>query len=288
MSTDIIKISPGFEKIISRDYRDLVENGPYGKEVGIAQLGTFKELIEEHPLCAGCGLALSKRLILASLPNPEDTVIVGTTGCSSLSFAQVAIHNIHSIFGNQNALATGLKRALAIRFPEKSKDVVVMGGDGGIGDIGLGMVMHSWFRGEKFTTIMFDNESYANTGGQESGMSQQGVVLNMAPLGKKFPKLSMPEIAHDAGCVYAATVTPAKPKHLAKIVRQAILIAREVGPTYVQIYCPCPTNYKFKSSQSLKRAREEEKDNSYPLREYISPEAKKFIESLEERTNETT
>ncbi len=282
MSANIVKISPGFEEIMPKDYRDLVEDGPYGRELGIDKLGTFKELIEEHPLCAGCGLALSKRLILASLPNPEDTIIVGTTGCSSLSFSQVAIHNIHSIFGNQNAVATGLKRALKIRFPQKTKDVVVVGGDGGIGDIGLGMVMHSWFRGEKFVTIMFDNESYANTGGQESGMSCEGAVLNMAPTGKKYPKISLPEIARDSGCAYTAVATPANPKRLGKIVKQAILIARELGPTYVQIYCPCPTNYKFKPSESLKRAKEKEKEGSYPIREYFSPKAKEFVDKLEE------
>ncbi|MBA2123993.1 ferredoxin oxidoreductase [bacterium Unc6] len=281
MSANIVKISPGFEEIMPEDYRNLVKDGPYGRGLDVDKLGTFKELIEEHPLCAGCGLALSLRLILASLPNPEDTVIVGTTGCNSLSFSQVAIHNIHSLFGNQNAVATGLKRALKIRFPQKAKDVVVIGGDGGIGDIGLGMVMHSWFRREKITTIMLDNESYSNTGGQESGMSCEGAVLNMAPTGKKFPKISLPEIARDAGCVYSATITPASPKRLGKVVKQAILIARELGPTYVQIYCPCPTNYKFKPQESLKRAKEKEKDGSYPIKEYLSPPAKEFVEGLE-------
>ncbi|MBU4310921.1 thiamine pyrophosphate-dependent enzyme [bacterium] len=284
MSTNIVKISPGFEKIMPKDYQDLVNNGPYGRKLALSDLGSFKELIEEHPLCAGCGLALSQRLILASLPDPEDTVIVGTTGCSSLSFAQVAIHNIHSLFGNQNAVATGLKRALKIRFPDKTKDVVVMGGDGGIGDIGLGMVMHSWFRGEKFTTIMFDNEAYANTGGQESGMSQEGAVLYMAPTGKKFPKLSLPEIARASGCVYVAAVNPANSRRLGKMVKQAILIARELGPTYIQVYCPCPTNYKFKPAETLKRAKEKEKDGSCPVKEYFSPEAKEFVERLKEVT----
>ncbi|MBA3052140.1 MAG: ferredoxin oxidoreductase [Candidatus Omnitrophica bacterium] len=282
MNNKIYEISPGFEEIMPKDYRDLVNDGPFGKKLGVKDLGTFKELLEEHPLCAGCGLALSKRLILASLPSPENTVIVGTTGCSSLSFAQVAIHNIHSIFGNQNAVATGLKRALEIRFPDKTKDVVAMGGDGAIGDIGLGMVMHSWFRGEKFTTIMFDNEAYANTGGQESGMSQKGAVLNMAPTGKKYAKLPMPEIARDAGCVYSASVTPARPKRLEKMVRRAVILARKLGPTYIQIYCPCPTNYKFKPSESLKRTRDMEKSGAYQIKEYISPAAEELIKKFEE------
>lgn len=156
-----------------------------------------------------------------------------------------------------------------------------MAGDGAIGDIGLGMVMHSWFRGEKFTTIMFDNEAYANTGGQESGMSPKGAVLYMAPTGKKFAKPSLPEIASQSGCAYSAMVTPVMARRLGKIVRRAILIARDIGPTYVQIYCACPTNYKFKPSESLKVAKEKEKTGGYATKEYISPQAEEFIAELE-------
>ncbi|GFP22772.1 pyruvate ferredoxin oxidoreductase beta subunit, partial [Candidatus Hakubella thermalkaliphila] len=234
MNKNLFKISPGFEDIMPAEYRELVHDGPYGKNLGVSDLGTFKELLEEHPLCAGCGLALSLRLILASLPNPEDTIIVGSTGCSSLAFPQVGVHNIHSLFGNQNAVASGLKRALKLRFPEKTKDVVAIAGDGATADIGLDMVMHSWFRRENIATIMLDNEAYANTGGQESGMSPQGTVLYMAPKGKKFPKISLPEIAREVGCAYVAVGSPAQPRPLEKMVRRTILVAREIGPTYLQ------------------------------------------------------
>lgn len=283
MKKDVFKISPAFEAIMPAEYKELVEEGisPYENNKGVIGLGSGKELIEEHPLCAGCGLALSLRLILASLPNPEDTIIVGSTGCSSIAFPQVALHNIHSLFGNQNAVASGLKRALKIRFPEKTKDVVVIAGDGATADIGLDMVMQSWFRQENITTIMLDNEAYANTGGQESGMSQQGTVLNMAPKGKKFSKVALPEIARESGCAYAGAVNPSQAKRLQKMVQRSILIAREVGPTYLQIFAPCPTNYKFKPDETLKIAKEREKDNSYPVREYISAEAQQFLNRLE-------
>ncbi len=282
MSKQLFRISPGFEEIIPDEYRELVDGGPFGKTFGVSDLGNFKELIEEHPLCAGCGLALSLRMILASLPKPEDTVVVGSTGCSSLAFQQVAVHNIHSLFGNQNAVASGLKRALRLRFPDRIKDVVVIAGDGATADIGLDMVMQSWFRQEKITTIMLDNEAYANTGGQESGMSQQGTVLNMAPKGKKFAKISLPEIAREAGCAYAAAVSPAHPKRLERMVRRAILIAREIGPTYIQIFGPCPTNYKFKPQETVARIKQREKDGTYQVREYLTPEAQAFLSQTEE------
>jgi pyruvate ferredoxin oxidoreductase beta subunit len=282
MKKDLFKISPGFEDIMPEEYRELVDNGPFENTTGVMGLGVGKELIEEHPLCAGCGLALSLRMILASLPSPQDTVIVGSTGCSAIAMPQVAMHNIHSLFGNQNAVATGLKRALKIRYPDKPKDVVVVAGDGATADIGLDMVMQSWFRGENIATIMLDNEAYANTGGQESGMSQEGVVLNMAPTGKKFSKISLPEIARESGCAYAAAVTPSQGKRLERMVRRAILVAREVGPTYLQIFCPCPTNYKFKPSETLAKIKEREKSGTYQVREYISPEAQELLTRLEE------
>jgi len=281
MEKNLFTISPGFEDIMPEEYKDLVERGPYGKNYGVKDLGTFKELIEEHPLCAGCGLALSLRLTLASLPSPEDTIVVGSTGCSSLVFPQVGVHNIHSLFGNQNAVATGLKRALKLRFPEKNKDVVVIAGDGATADIGLDMVLHSWFRGEHITTIMLDNEAYANTGGQESGMSMQGSVLYMAPKGKKFTKIQLPEIARESGCAYAAAVSPSNPRKLEKAVKRAILIAREVGPTYIQIFTPCPTNYKFKNSETLQVIKEREKNGTYKIREYITPEAQQYLDKVE-------
>ena len=70
----------------------------------------------------------------------------------------------------------------------------MIAGDGGTADIGFQQVLHSWFRKERFTTIMLDNEVYGNTGGQESGMTTRGAVLKMAPLGKKFEKMDM--VAH--------------------------------------------------------------------------------------------
>jgi pyruvate ferredoxin oxidoreductase beta subunit len=281
MKSALFKISPGFEEVMPAEYRELVEHGPYLGEMGVADLGTFKELLEEHPLCAGCGLALSLRLFLASLPAPQDTVIVGSTGCSSLAFPQVAVQNIHSLFGNQNALASGLKRALSLRFPDKVKDVVVIAGDGATADIGLDMVMHSWFRQENITTVMLDNEAYANTGGQESGMSPQGTVLYMAPKGKKFPKIPLPEIAREAGCAYVGVCSPAQGKRLEQMLRRAILVAREIGPTYVQIFAPCPTNYKFKPNETLTRLKILKNEGVFQPREYISQEARELLNKLE-------
>lgn len=256
MSQHIIKPVAALKDYLPQEYRDLVDKGPYGKQLGVKDLGSFQEIIGEHPHCAGCGVSLGVRLAVAALPAPEDTIVVGTPGCSFFALSQTTLNYSNTAFGNQNAVATGLKRMLNIRHPDKTKDVVVMVGDGGIADIGLDMTLHSWFRGEKITTIMLDNEVYGNTGGQESGMSAQGQVLHMAPKGKSFPKIPVFQLAKESGCVYAAKVTVADPKKLEAAVKKAILIARQYGPTYVQIYTPCPTNLKFSPAQTLQAAKD--------------------------------
>jgi pyruvate ferredoxin oxidoreductase beta subunit len=265
------------------EYQELVETSTYGKEGrGWKDVGVAKELIEEHSLCAGCPESIAFRYVLACLPNPEDTVMVGSTGCTSLVFPHVAVHNIHSLFGNQNAVASGLKRSLAHRFPGKVKDVVVLAGDGATVDIGLDMTLQSWFRQEKFLTICFDNELYANTGGQESGLMQKGFVAKMGPAGKKFEKVRLPEIARESGCHYVAIMTVSKPNRVEKAIRQGVMIAREIGPTYIQLYTPCILEIGKQMMEGLQEMRDSEGPGErFAFQEYISDEAKQYLASLE-------
>ncbi len=276
MSLDYVKVSPGFGKYVAKEYRDFVEHGPFGKQVSVTQVGTFKEALDEHPMCAGCAMTLFLRLAIIAFPNPEDTIMVGTAGCGRLVLSQAVIPFVYGNYGDTNAVASGLKRGLMTRFPDKTKDVVVLAGDGGLADIGFSMMMHSWFRQEKFTTIMLDNEVYGNTGGQESGMTNRGAVLKMAPLGKKFDKIDVPELAKTAGCAYVAIVVPNNPKRVENTIKKAVLIAREVGPTYIQAYTSCNIEYAIPTDKVMEDANAVEKDR-YEFREYITDEAKEYL-----------
>jgi len=284
----IPSISPDLFDIMPPEYKELVSNATYGKEDrGWKDIGNKKELIESHSLCAGCPESMAFRYILASLPNPEDTVMVGSTGCTSLVFPMVAVHNIHSLFGNQNAIASGLKRALTVRFPGRTKDVVVLAGDGATVDIGLDMTLQAWFRQEKFTTICFDNELYANTGGQESGLMQKGFVAKMAPVGKLFDKVRLPEIAKESGCHFVVQCTVSKPSLVERVVRQAIMVAREIGPTYLQLYTPCILEIGKNSMEGLQEMRDAEKPTErFAMKEYVSDPAKELLAELAARDKE--
>jgi pyruvate ferredoxin oxidoreductase beta subunit len=246
------------------------------KPRGIKELPDTKEILEEHSLCAGCPEAAALRYVLSSLPNPEDTIIVNSTGCTSLMFPHIALHTVHSLFGNQNSVASGIKRVLEWRFPDVQKDVMVLAGDGATVDIGLDYTLQSFFRQEKITTICFDNEVYANTGGQESGSTAKGQVFKMAPTGKKFEKVPMWELATTSGCHYSVNMTASAPKAVAKAVREAVLVAREIGPTFLNIYTPCILEIGLSANEGLGEMKDQDKDR-FASYKHVSPEAEEYL-----------
>src|SRR3989304_7740059 len=116
MSLDYVKFSNGFEKFMPKECRDMVEHGPFGKKVSVSQMGSFKEILEEHPMCAGCAMTLFIRLAMIAFPNPEDTITVGTAGCGRLAISQAAIPFGSGKDGAQNGVATRLHRGFRSRF----------------------------------------------------------------------------------------------------------------------------------------------------------------------------
>jgi pyruvate ferredoxin oxidoreductase beta subunit len=149
------------------------------------------------------------------------------------------------------------------------------------------MTLQAWFRQEKFTTICFDNELYANTGGQESGLMQKGFVAKMAPVGKLFDKVRLPEIARESGCHYIVNCTVSKPSVVEKVIRNAVLIAREIGPTYVQLYTPCILEIGKDSMEGLQEMRDSEKPNErFAFKEYVSDPAKALLAELAAKARE--
>ncbi len=68
MSLDYVKFTPGFDAFMPKEYKDMVEHGPFGKKTTVSQMGSFKEILEEHPMCAGCAMTLFIRLAIIAFP----------------------------------------------------------------------------------------------------------------------------------------------------------------------------------------------------------------------------
>ena len=107
-------------------------------------------------------------------------------------------------------------------------------------------------------------------------MTTRGAVLKMAPLGKKFDKMDMVGMAKIAGCAYVATVVPNNPRRVESVIKKAVLIAREVGPTYIQAYTSCNIEYAIPTDKVMEDAKTVE-DDRYKFTEYVSEDAKEYL-----------
>lgn len=111
-------------------------------------------------------------------------------------------------------------------------------------------------------------------------MTERGAILKMAPKGKQFEKMDMLGLAKTANVAYIARVTPTNPTRVASTVRKAVMIAREIGPTFIQAYTSCNIEYAIPTPKVMDDAKEVE-NARYGFLEIMSDEAREYLESLE-------
>jgi pyruvate ferredoxin oxidoreductase beta subunit len=88
------------------------------------------------------------------------------------------------------------------------------------------------------------------------------------------------ELAKAAGCVYIVRLSPTNIKKAAQVIRRAIFVAREVGPTFVHAYTSCNIEYSIPTEEVFKDAKEKEKTR-FTFEEYMTDEAREVIERVE-------
>lgn len=116
---------------------------------------------------------------------------------------------------------------------------------------------------------------------------QKGFVAKMAPVGKLFEKVRLPEIARESGCHYVVNCTVSKPSLVEKVIRNAVHIAREIGPTYLQLYTPCILEIGKNSMEGLQEMRDSEKPTErFAYKEYVSEPAKQLLAELAAKDKE--
>jgi pyruvate ferredoxin oxidoreductase beta subunit len=60
------------------------------------------------------------------------------------------------------------------------------------------------------------------------------------------------------------------------VIKKAVLIAREVGSTYIQAYTSCNIEYAIPTDKVMEDAKAVENDR-YQFTEYVSDEAKRYL-----------
>jgi pyruvate ferredoxin oxidoreductase beta subunit len=213
-----------------------------------------------HRACPGCGATIAVRAILEA--TGADVFVVSPTGCLETFTAQYpyspwGVPWLHVLFENAAAVASGVEAALKKRGLAEKIKVIIIGGDGGTHDIGLGALSGMLERGHNVTYICYDNEAYMNTGVQRSSATPVGASTATSPVGtqswgKERPKKNLPAIVMAHGAPYVATASIAYPKDITRKVKQALSIQ---GPKYIEVHSPCPIGWGFDSSQTIELAK---------------------------------
>jgi pyruvate ferredoxin oxidoreductase beta subunit len=212
-----------------------------------------------HRGCAGCGAALAIRYGLKAAG--KNTIVVSATGCVevfSTPYPETSwrVPWVHGAFENAASIASGINRSLLMQGKRHKTNIVVFAGDGGTFDIGFQFISGAFERGEHFTYICYDNGAYMNTGIQRSGATPKFAATTTTPAGKKVHgkqefKKPVPLIfgAHGA---YVATANIAYPQDYLKKVKKALAFK---GPSYIQVYSPCPTGWKHATNLTVEIAK---------------------------------
>ncbi len=130
-------------------------------------------------------------------------------------------------------------------------NVIAFCGDGGGADMGLGAISATLTHKEYNSLILlYDNESYANTDIQLSGMTPYGANTTFSPPGKvkrlihtrwKKNMAGMLAAGHPE-CRYVATVCASYAVEMMNRVRRALTIG---GPTFIHSLDPCPKGWDY-------------------------------------------
>jgi pyruvate ferredoxin oxidoreductase beta subunit len=210
-----------------------------------------------HRTCAGCGAALGYRLLLKAA-GPR-TVVLGPTGCMYVAnghqflSSPYAVPWYHTQLGAGGAAGVGTAaafRVLMLKGKRKKEDVnvVVYGGDGGTGDMGFsGLSMAMSYDYRRFLYVLYDNESYANTGVQASSSTPWGASTTFTPSGKikkvgnsRMKKNVALAVAAHPGVRYVATATLFPPLDFINKARKAL---EADGPAFIHLLVPCPKGW---------------------------------------------
>lgn len=236
------------------------------------------KLVAGHGMCLGCGIPVICKLVLKATEDP--VVVANATGCLEVCttiFPRTAWNTnwVHSAFENAAATIAGVEamyKALKNkgRIPEDKKiKFIAIGGDGGTYDIGLQALSGAVERGHHFVYLCYDNNVYANTGGQRSSATPLGASATTSPSGAKSPgklqrRKDLTKIMAAHKISYVAQASPNKWIDLYNKAKKAF---DAQGPAFLNVLCLCPTEWKYDESRGIRLAQTANDTCVWPLYE---------------------
>jgi pyruvate ferredoxin oxidoreductase beta subunit len=222
-------------------------------------------LVAGHGMCLGCGIPLIFKIVLRATEDP--IVVANATGCLEVCttifprtawncmWVHSAFENAASTIAGVEAMYKSLKKNGKIPADTKFK-FLGTGGDGGTYDIGIQALSGAVERGHKIVYLCYDNNVYANTGGQRSSATPLGASATTSPAGSHSPgklqkrkDLTKILVAHNIP--YVAQASPFRWQDLYNKAKKAF---KADGPAFLNVLCLCPTEWKYNESRGIKMA----------------------------------
>lgn len=218
----------------------------------ILDLPVDNSMLPGNRACAGCGIGIGLRQIIAALdgkmvmavPASCLTVLGGMYPISS-----VAVPWVNVAFPSTAAAAAGLAAGLRATGRANEMTVLAMAGDGGTSDIGIQALSGAAERNDDFIYLCYDNEGYMNTGTQRSGLTPKGARTTTTWTGKRENPKDIPRIMEAHEIPYVAVTSAAYPTD----VYDKVLKARGIhGLRYIHMNTPCPSGWNFDPKDTVR------------------------------------
>ena len=207
--------------------------------------------------CPGCMHSLSTKIIaevLDELGQQENSCHIVPVGCSTLNLLYWKGDIVGAAHGRAPAVATGFKRTNPDRL------VFTYQGDGDLAAIGLAEIMGAANRGENFTVIFANNQTYGMTGGQMAPTTLIGQKTTTTRMGRDAATTGYPmkmceiisQLEAPSFVARYALNTPKGVNEARKGIKKAFERQLEgKGFTFIELLMNCPTNWGMTPLQSL-------------------------------------
>lgn len=212
--------------------------------------------------CPGCGHSIAHRLIgevIDELQIREITIGIAPVGCAVFAYNYFDIDMLEIPHGRPPAAATGMKRV----YPDKV--IFAYQGDGDLAAIGTAEIIHAANRGENITIFFINNVNYGMTGGQMAPTTLKGQRTTTTPLGRDpkvagYPIHVSELLSHFEGTAFIARGSLDSYKNIVitkKYIKKALQYQIDnKGFSFVEMLCPCPTDWGMSPEEALKWLRE--------------------------------
>lgn len=191
------------------------------------------------PTCPGCGHGILRGLVLRVLSGlkirRDNLLLVGGIGCAASYISTVfQVDTLHTLHGRAIAFATGAKMF------NPRLTVLVVGGDGDIGDIGGNHLIHAARRNMDLTVVLANNRLYGMTGGQVACTTPFGARTSTTQEGSPYRPFDFPALVKGAGAAFVARYSVTQPYEVMAGIRKGMGTR---GFSFIEVLSPCPTQF---------------------------------------------